>query len=237
MMKGAVKLMLLLAAAALIGSGTVSANGGSMGGGGSMGSSSASSAPSAPKTPEEQARDAYNSGIDHKTKGVKFEEQAAKQADKDRAKTMAKAQDEFGKALKDFKKAADLVPDIYQAYNGMGYAYRKTGDYVKALEMYDKALQLAPGFPDAVEYRGEAYLAMNRIDDAKQAYLALFGKDRTNADMLMASMKTWVATHQANAGGVDPAVVASLDEWVKERTKVAQLTADMSVKNNQSIWK
>ena len=53
----------------------------------------------------------------------------------------------------------------------MGFAYRKTGDYAKALEMYDKALALQPGFPDAIEYRGEAYLALNRIDDAKQAYL------------------------------------------------------------------
>jgi hypothetical protein len=41
----------------------------------------------------------------------------------------------------------------------MGFALRKTGEPVKALEMYDKALALAPGFPDALEYRGEAYLA------------------------------------------------------------------------------
>ena len=61
-----------------------------------------------------------------------------------------------------------------QAYNGMGYSYRKLGDYTKALENYDRALQLAPKFPDAIEYRGEAYLALNRLDDAKQAYLTLF---------------------------------------------------------------
>ena len=51
-----------------------------------------------------------------------------------------KAADEFGKALKDFKRAADLNPRLYQAYNGMGYSYRKLGDYTKALEYYDKAL-------------------------------------------------------------------------------------------------
>jgi len=232
-MKRTLKLTLLLAAAFVPYQVALAANGGSM----PSPMSSGPSASSAPKSPEEQARDAYNSGIDHKNKGVKLEEQALKQAAKDADKTLAKAKDEYGKALKDFKKATELVPDIYQAYNGMGFAYRKTGDAAKALEMYDKALALAPGFPDALEYRGEAYLALNRVDDAKQTYLALFGKDRDNADMLMAAMRTWIAKHQTDAAGVDQTVITSFDDWVKERTKVAQLTADMSLKNTESIWK
>ena len=66
----------------------------------------------------------------------------------------------------------------------MGFAYRKTGDYAKALEMYDQAIKMAPGFfPEAVEYRAEAYLALNRIDDARQSYLDLFAADRKQADL------------------------------------------------------
>jgi tetratricopeptide (TPR) repeat protein len=229
-MKRALTLTLLLAAAVVPHQVALAANGNSM-------PPSMPSASAAPKSPEEQARDAYNSGIDHKNKGLKLEEQALKQSAKDADKTLAKAKDEYGKALKDFKKATDLVPDVYQAYNGMGFAYRKTGDYAKALEMYDKALSLAPGFPDALEYRGEAYLALNRIDDAKQTYLALFGKDRNNADMLMSAMKAWIAKHQTDPAGIDQSVISSFDDWIKERTKVAQLTADMSLRNNQSIWK
>ena len=73
----------------------------------------------------------------------------------DADKTKAKAKSEFEKSLKDFKNAAKLNPQLFQAYNGMGYAYRKTGDYAKALEMYDQAIKMAPGFfPEAVEYRG-----------------------------------------------------------------------------------
>ena len=42
----------------------------------------------------------------------------------------------------------------------MGYAYRKTGDFAKALEMYDQAITMAPGlYAEAVEYRAEAYLS------------------------------------------------------------------------------
>jgi tetratricopeptide (TPR) repeat protein len=113
---------------------------------------------------------------------------------------------------------------------------RKTGDYAGALENYDKALKLAPGFPDAIEYRGEAFLALNRIDDAKQSYLSLFATDRTQADQLLKAMNAWVAKHQADAT-VDPGVVSSLDSWIKERAKLSSLTADMGLRNHQSVWK
>jgi tetratricopeptide (TPR) repeat protein len=201
-----------------------------------MPSMPSSSGSGAAMTPEEMARDSYSSGLDHKNKAVKLEEQAEKQSAKDREKTLAKANDEYGKALKDFKKATDLVPGAYQAYNGLGFVYRKTGDSAKSLEMYDKALQLAPGFPDAIEYRGEAYLNLNRLDDAKQAYLTLFGKDRANADSLMQAMTAWVAKHQADPGGIDPSAVSAFDAWIKERTKLASLTADMGLEDHHSIW-
>ena len=116
----------------------------------------------------------------------------------------------------------------------MGYTLRKTGDAAKALEMYDKALQMAPGFPDAIEYRGEAYLALGRVDDAKASYLTLFAKDRTQADLLMAAMKAFVAKP---AAGVDPAAVTALDGWIKERTKIATVTADMGLRSNRTVWK
>jgi tetratricopeptide (TPR) repeat protein len=190
----------------------------------------------AAKSPEELAREAYNSGIDHKDKGLKAEADAAK-APKDREKNLKKANDEYGKALKDFKKAIDLVPDAYQAYNGMGFALRKTGDYAKALENYDKALKLNPNYTEALEYRGEAYLGLNRIEDAKQAYLTLFAKDRAQADSLMKAMNEWVARRQAEPAGVDPAVVNSLDSWIKERAKLSSLTANMGLHVQHTNWR
>ena len=93
---------------------------------------------------------------------------------------------------------------MYQAYNGMGFCYRKTGDYVKALEMYDRALALKPGFPDAIEYRGEAYLGLNRVDDAKKAYLEILAADRKQADTLMAAMQTVDRAEEGQPGGCRP---------------------------------
>jgi tetratricopeptide (TPR) repeat protein len=203
---------------------------------GSAMSAPASSGPSSPsRTPEEMAIASYNSGIEHKDKGIQIEASASATTDlKERAKVADKAKKEYEKALKDFKSAASNVPDMYQAYNGMGFSYRKTGDYVKALEMYDKALKLKPGFPDAIEYRGEAYLGLNRIDDAKQAYLEVLAADRKQADTLMAAMKTWIQDHKTTPAGVDAATVDGLEKWIGERSEIAKETAPMGLSHGPS---
>jgi len=191
----------------------------------------------APRTPEEMAKDYYNSGVRHKDKGKQLEEKADTQVfkdEKDHEKYEAKIKDEFTSALKDFKKAAELDPSLPQAYNGMGYAYRKTGDATQALAMYDKALQMAPGFPDAIEYRGEAYLALARIDDAERAYMALLAADRTQADLLMKAMAAWVAQPPA---GVEPEALSAFAAWISERGKLAATTVDMGLTSNQTVWK
>jgi tetratricopeptide (TPR) repeat protein len=193
-------------------------------------SSSASPMPARDLTPEDLAVQSYNSGLERRDRGMKAEVKAlAAKKDSDRLKEEKKAREEYERALKDFKKAADYNPKLPQAYNGMGFAYRKLGDYAKALENYDRALQLAPNFPDAVEYRGEAYLALNRIEDAKQAYLTLFAMDRKQAEMLMKAMQDWVAKRQTEPAGVDPAAVSAFDTWLKERSTVAQETRLMAL--------
>jgi tetratricopeptide (TPR) repeat protein len=206
-------------------------------------SSSTPSMPSAPSssmrsmTPEERAVEAYRSGDEHRVKGKKLEAQASTKTGTDATKTAAKARTEFEKSLKDFRNAAQLNPQLFQAFNGMGFAYRKTGDYEKALEMYDKAIGMAPGFfAEAVEYRAEAYLALNRLDDARQAYLDLFAADRKQADILMATMKAWVDAHRADAAGGDPAAVSAFEKWIGEREGLAKQTRLMAVTARHSGW-
>jgi tetratricopeptide (TPR) repeat protein len=209
---------------------------------------SGSSVPAAPSggggsslptmTPEERAVEAYKSGDDHRVKGKKLEEEAATKKGSDAEKTLAKSRSEFEKSLKDFKNAAKLNPKLAPAYNGMGYAYRKTGDYAKALEMYDQAIELAKpqAFPEAIEYRAEAYLGLNRIDDARQSYLDLFGIDRKQADILMAAMKSWVAARHADPAGVPPDALAGFEKWIGERDGIAKQTSLMGLSSGYHGW-
>ena len=194
------------------------------------------SMPSRVTTPAEQAVEAYNNGVSHRDKGRKAEGQLAAAKDSDRTKLQKKATDEFSKALKDFKRATELNPRLFQAYNGMGFAYRKLGDYTKALEYYDRALEMAPGYPEATEYRGEAYLALNRVDDAKKAYLELLASDRTQAGILMSAMRQWVEKRRSDPAGTDAATVTALETWINERSEAAKLTASMGLGGHTRGW-
>jgi len=213
------------AAALASGSGTPSMP--SSGGGGGM------------KSNEERAIDTFKSGDDHRLKGKAFEEQATTKSGADRDKLMARAKGEFEKSYKDFKSASQLNPKLFQAYNGMGFALRKMGDYARALEMYDQAIKMAEPqgfFSEAVEYRAEAYLGLNRIDDAKKAYMDLFAADRKQADLLMAAMKQWVEQKKANPAGVDAAAIEGFEKWVGERTEVAKVSRLMATSTSHGSW-
>jgi len=64
-------------------------------------------------------------------------------------------------------KVIERRPHHDNAHNMLGFAYRKLGNYEKALYHYEKALELNPRHKQALEYLGEGYLELGRIEDAK----------------------------------------------------------------------
>ena len=124
---------------------------------------------------------------------------------------------------------------MHEAWNYVGYTNRKLGNYDAALTAYEQALTLKPGFPDALEYRGEAFLGLNRISDAQQAYLDLFAGNRGLADKLLTAMKSWVQTQRASSNA-DANAVNELDKWVQERTAIAGQTASLTREGTAASW-
>lgn len=178
------------------------------------------------KNPEDVARDKHESGLEDRDKGVKYEEKAAKQSNEEkRAKYLSKAQEEYGKAVANFNEAVENKPDFHQAWNDLGFVYRKSGDLDGSLRAYDKALELKPNYPKAIADRAESFLWMNRLNEAKQAYMHLFPRRRELADRLMGAMHAWVRTKKRDPDGVDPALVQDFAEWVAHRDELAQQTA------------
>jgi tetratricopeptide (TPR) repeat protein len=200
------------------------------------GGSPASSTPmeTAPrKSPQEEAVDHYNAGIKLRDRGVALEKEAQQTSDpKDRAKLEKKAQKEFGRAVSEFQEATQKNPSFFQAASDLGFVLRKTGQYSVALEYYNRALSLAPNYTPAIEYRAEAYLGLDRVEDAKQAYLQLFTGDRAKADELFQAMKGWVDKRKTEPGTVSPDVVQGFGQWVKEREAIATQTPAVSELHN-----
>jgi tetratricopeptide (TPR) repeat protein len=119
----------------------------------------------------------------------------------------------------------------------VGYANRKLGHYDEALAAYGKALAIKPGFADALEYRGEAYLALDRIPDAQQAYLDLYAGNRVLAGKLLTAMKSWVAEQRANAAGGTATSLDELDKWIQERALIAGQTAALTRAGTAASWR
>jgi tetratricopeptide (TPR) repeat protein len=214
---------LMLAAPLAFGSGS-----GPMSGGGDTGGMT-----QAPRmTPQQMAANSYNAGLNHKKRAQEYEDKAAAaKDDKDRAKQLAKAKDQYQDAIEDYRKAIGYDVRAYQAMNEMGYAYRKSGDYDMAVKAYNSALAVKPDFAPAIEYRAEAYLALSMFQQVKDSYVALFGKDQDQAAALMRAMEAWLQTHQADT----TADAKAFSEWIMERKAVAMNTQSLST-NNVHAW-
>ena len=197
-------------------------------GGGSMPSGGMPSMESRePRAPEDLARDQYNGGVRLVEKADKLSADATHQ------KSVDKAGKAYENARKKFLRATELNPAMYQAWNYVGYTYRKLGKYEAALEAYDHALRLKPDYAEAIEYRGHAYLGLNRLSEAKEAYLALYSANRKLAAQLLEGMQQWIGTHRENSGGLD---VDSFSAWVSERSAIAGKTASLTREGANAAW-
>ncbi|HUD71971.1 MAG TPA: hypothetical protein VMQ62_08415 [Dongiaceae bacterium] len=213
---------LSIAAALLMASGLAWASGGGPAGGGSGGMTGGS----ARMTPEQQAAAHYNNGLKAQEKADKLTQEAAAATDpKDRDKAQSHAAKAYESARGDFENAIKKDPKMYAAHGALGYVKRRLGDFNGSLESYGRALDLKPGYTPAIEYRGEAYLGLGRIEDAKSAYMQLFSADRKRADELSAAMSKWVEAKQKDPAGVDPKSVEEFSGWLNQRMEIAKQTA------------
>ena len=178
-------------------------------------------------TPQQKAVQHYNRGLKNRDKAWKHEEKAEKQSNESkRSKELEKAQKQFHKAIKEFRSATSLVPTFHQAYSSLGYALRRTGQFEDSLQAYNRALGLHPGYVEAIEYRAEAYLGLNRLDEVKVAYLQLVRQDAEQAGKLMEAMKAWVGERRED-NKVDAATVEEFAKWVAERDSIATTTSSV----------
>ena len=175
-----------------------------------------SAAEAQPPSPEEVAKSAYNRGITQRDGAWKNEKKALEADDaKKREKYEERARKAYEKAAKYQAEAIDAKPEMHEAHASLGYALRKLGKFKEALAAYDRALELDPGYAPALEYRGEAYLGLGRIDDAKQAYMTLFQNGADEAATLAAAMRSWAV---ANGDSPDASALA---DWLDTREEIA----------------
>ena len=73
---------------------------------------------------------------------------------------------QYDKAIELMKKVVAAEPKNADAYNYLGFAYRKKGDVKPAAASYETALKLDPKHKGALEYQGELFLKLGKVEDA-----------------------------------------------------------------------
>jgi tetratricopeptide (TPR) repeat protein len=180
-------------------------------------------------TPEQEAVNYFNDGTEYQTKASKLEKEIATEADaRKKEKLESKAKDKHEDAVKQFLKATEKNPNFFQAWGSLGYSYRKIGNYSASLEAYNKSLTIQPGYTPAIEYRAEALLGLNQVDEVKSAYMTLFRADRARADELAAAIDKWLEKRKADPAGLDPAKVDEFGKWAEERKQAASRVSTLA---------
>jgi len=131
-------------------------------------------------SPEEKAAQDRQSAVETYDKYFDETEKAAaemeearvlKAAGKDSEKKASEKRDaaikRYRKAIGGFKKAVNLDPGFFEAWNMLGYSNRKVGQLGEAFKAYETCLKLNPDYDLAHEYLGEAWLQAGNIDKAK----------------------------------------------------------------------
>jgi len=184
-------------------------------------------APSSDK-PDVAAKKAFNAAMKslNKAKELEAAAAAAPNADK-KAKLMEKVSDNYNRALDQFTEALSNKGDMLDAWDGVGYVHLRLGAYAEAVDDYNHALALKPDLMEAIEHRAEAYLAIDRLEDAKIAYMDLFNHAPKLADQLMVLMQKWQSDHRADARGMRAADIDAFGKWLLERDGIAKQTASL----------
>ncbi len=203
-------------------------------GGSAASTPSPQGSPSQSPSPQKVAQEHYRVGLSFRDKAWKFEEKLGKAStEAERAKLRKKMLDSYDRAAGKYRNAISRDEGLFQAHSSLGYALRKMGDYPAALKAYDRALELAPYYAEATEYRAEAYLGLNRLDEAKDAYMDLFRQDRPRADELLAAMQHWIEKRSVFPAGVEASTIDEFKAWVADRAELAEQSAQLSQQLNR----
>ena len=107
---------------------------------------------------------------------------------------------DYQTAVEKLRKAVATDPRSADAYNLLGYSYRKLGDTDAAFENYRTALLIDRSHRGAHEYLGELYLEMDNLAEAEKLVRSL-GKSCTYSCVEYRELKEEIAKYKAAHDG------------------------------------
>jgi tetratricopeptide (TPR) repeat protein len=217
------RFVVLLASLVLILPGVALAAGGGGGGGSIGGGGGGGGGVDRKAMNEKMAARSFDRAKRHLDEAKEKEAKLASVTDaKDREELQDDIKDDYEDARDELKSAVKKKPDSYAGWSELGFSQRKLGDFEDSLEAYDKALELKPSYTPAIEYRGEAYLELGKLIEARSAWQKLSDLDGELADQLLGSMQHRLARQKEKPSARDARGAGRVRELAWEK-KVSDL--------------
>ncbi len=74
---------------------------------------------------------------------------------------------DYASAVEEYARVAQLRPDLPEAYNNLGVAFKKKGDLEEAVANFDRALELRGDYSEARSNRGWLYVEQKKWREAR----------------------------------------------------------------------
>ena len=153
--------------------------------------SAPASSPSVPGGTDASAAPASGARQDAERKyALAYEDLAKAKKDADSG-NQKNAEKKYRKVLERVQDAVTLDSTYAEAWNLVGYASRKLGDYDKSFAAYERCLTIKP------DYLGEAYLEKGQLDKSREqlALLVKANPESEEAKALNGAITAYVAAH------------------------------------------
>src|SRR3954454_20452584 len=74
----------------------------------------------------------------------------------------------YEEAIEQYRLLLEFEPSFYKAWTSRGRVYAQMGDYARAIEMYEKGLQLGGTIPNILAALGQAHALNGETDRARE---------------------------------------------------------------------
>lgn len=170
-------------------------------------------APETSQDPKTIARNNYNQGHDAIQSVAKLELEALSMPAM-ASQYRDSIRSNLERARESFRKAVASDPQMKEGWNMLGFTSRKLGQYEESLSAYEKALALAPEYPEAIEYRAELFLLTGRLAQTKESYATLLKLDAGYAATLKSSMQDFLKGNKSFPASVSQKERDEFAAWV-----------------------
>jgi tetratricopeptide (TPR) repeat protein len=179
------------------------------------GAAPATPAPAPVRVDPTQAKKTFTLGFEEFQMATLLENGSVGKTGEDGLRAKDAVKTGMSRAREKFRFAVAQDPNMKEGWNMLGFTSRKLGDYEESLTAYEKALALAPDYPEAIEYRAELFLLTGRLSEVKDAYASLLKSSPSYAGVLKTSAQDWVKAKKTSPN-VTEAQRAEFAAWVSK---------------------